>query len=91
MITLKCLLLWLTLFFNRYKLALADIVIENLSPIRKDILRLTREPAYLDDILKEGAGRATELATNCWTEVAEKVFGNDIQDVKNITNFAKVM
>lgn len=63
---------------GQYKLVLADIVIEKLSPIRKDILRLIREPAYLDEILKEGAERATELATHCWTEVTEKVFGNDI-------------
>ncbi|XP_018059083.1 PREDICTED: tryptophan--tRNA ligase, mitochondrial, partial [Atta colombica] len=68
---------------GQYKLKLADIVIEKLSPIRKDILRLTREPAYLDEVLKEGTERATELATSCWTEVTEKVFGNDIQDVKN--------
>lgn len=70
---------------------LADVVIEKLSPIREDILRLTKEPGYLDEILKEGAERATELATNCWMEVTEKVFGNDIQDVKNVTNVAKVM
>ncbi|XP_011061099.1 PREDICTED: tryptophan--tRNA ligase, mitochondrial [Acromyrmex echinatior] len=69
---------------GQYKLKLADIMIEKLSPIRKDILRLTREPAYLDEILKEGTERATELATNCWTEVTQKVFSNDIQDVKNI-------
>ena len=68
---------------------LADIVIEKLSPIRKDILRLTREPAYLDEVLKEGTERATELATSCWTEVTEKVFGNDIQDVKNIIKTVK--
>jgi len=72
-------------------LVLADVVIEKLSPIREDILRLIREPAYLDEILKEGAERATELATNCWTEVTEKVFGNDIQDMKNITHTVKVM
>lgn len=72
-------------------MVLTDVIIEKLSPIRKDILRLTREPTYLDEILKEGAERATELATNCWTEVTEKVFGNDMQDVKNITNTAKVM
>ncbi|XP_011878448.1 PREDICTED: tryptophan--tRNA ligase, mitochondrial [Vollenhovia emeryi] len=76
---------------GQYKLVLADVVIEKLSPIRKDILRLTGEPAYLDEILKEGAERATELATNCWTEVKGKVFGNDLQDVKNVTNVAKVL
>lgn len=79
------------MIFYRYKLKLADIVIEKLSPIRKDILRLTREPAYLDEVLKEGAERATELATSCWMEVTEKVFGNDIQDVKNITKTVEIM
>ncbi|KYN32395.1 Tryptophanyl-tRNA synthetase, mitochondrial [Trachymyrmex septentrionalis] len=63
---------------------------QKLSPIRKDILRLTREPAYLDEVLKEGTERATELATSCWTEVTEKVFGNDIQDVKNITKTVEI-
>lgn len=72
-------------------MVLADVVIEKLSPIRKDILRLIKEPGYLDEILKEGAERATELATNCWTEVTEKVLGNGIQDVKNVTNIAKVI
>ncbi|KYN10241.1 Tryptophanyl-tRNA synthetase, mitochondrial [Trachymyrmex cornetzi] len=76
---------------GQYKLKLADIVIEKLSPIRKDILRLTREPTYLDEILKEGAERATELATSCWAEVTEKVFGNDIQDAKNITKTVEIM
>ncbi|KAL0126675.1 hypothetical protein PUN28_005211 [Cardiocondyla obscurior] len=76
---------------GQYKLLLADIVIEKLSPIRNNILRLTKEPAYLNEILKEGADRATELATNCWTEVIGKVFGNDLRDVKNVKNTAKVM
>ncbi|XP_071556145.1 uncharacterized protein Trprs-m [Temnothorax nylanderi] len=72
---------------GQYKLVVADVVIEKLSPIREDILKLTKEPAYLDKILKEGAERATELATNCWTEVIEKVFsGNGIQDMKSMTN-----
>lgn len=71
---------------------LADIVIEKLSPIRADILRLTKEPAYLDEILKKGTERATELATNCSEEVMNKVLGTDtIQEVKNITNTANIM
>ncbi|XP_012537853.1 tryptophan--tRNA ligase, mitochondrial [Monomorium pharaonis] len=76
---------------GQYKLVLADVIIEKLSPIRNDILRLIREPAYLDEILKEGAERATELATNCLMEVEVKVLGNNAQDVKNITNTVKVM
>lgn len=72
---------------GQYKLVLADIVIEKLSPIREDILRLIKEPTYLDEILKKGTERATELAANCWEEVTNKVFGTDtIQEVKNITS-----
>lgn len=71
---------------------LADVVIEKLSPIRENILRLMKEPAHLDEILYKGTERATELATNCWEEVTNKVFGIDtIQEVKNMTNTANIM
>lgn len=71
---------------------LADVVIEKLSPIRKDILRLMKEPTYLDDILQKGTERATELATNCCKEVKNKVLGTDIiQEMKNITSTANIM
>lgn len=71
---------------------LADVVIEKLSPIRENILRLMKEPAYLDEILHKGTERATELATNCWEEVTNKVYGIDtIQEVKNMTNTANIM
>ncbi|XP_029155537.1 uncharacterized protein LOC114928480 [Nylanderia fulva] len=77
---------------GQYKLVLADVVIEKLSPIREDILRLIKDPTYLDEILKKGTERATELATNCWEEVTNKVFGIDtIQEVKNITSTVKIM
>lgn len=67
-------------------------MIEKLSPIRKDILRLMKEPAYLDEILKKGAERATELATNCCEEVESKILGTDIiQEVKNITSTTNIM
>ncbi|XP_025159686.1 tryptophan--tRNA ligase, mitochondrial isoform X3 [Harpegnathos saltator] len=70
---------------GQYKLVVADVVIEKLTPIRQQILRLLKEPAYLDEILKEGSDRATNLATHCWTEVTDKVFGsNSIQNAKSI-------
>lgn len=75
----------LSRFKCRYKLVLADVVIEKLTPIRENILRMTKEPAYLEEILKEGEEKATELATDCWTEVTDKVFGRNImRDAKNI-------
>lgn len=71
---------------------LADVVIEKLSPIRENILRLMKEPIYLDEILKKGTERAIKLATNSWEEVTNKVFGIDtIQEVKNTTNTANIM
>lgn len=63
----------------------ADVVIEKLTPIREHILKLMEEPAYLDEVLKEGTERATELGMNCWIEVMDKVFGSDtICDTKSI-------
>jgi len=71
---------------------LADVIIEKLSPIREDILRLLKESGYLDEILKEGTERAMELATDCWIEVTDKVFGsNTIRDVRRITNTANII
>lgn len=68
------------------------MIIEKLTPIRKDILKLIKEPVYLDEILKEGTERATEFATDCWAEVTDKVFGSDIiRDVKNRTNTANII
>lgn len=76
----------------RYKLVLADVVIESLTPIREDILKLMKEPAYLDEILREGTERATELGMNCWMEVTDKVFGSDtIRDMKSIKNTVNVI
>lgn len=75
----------------RYKLVVADVVIEKLTPIRQQILKLLEEPAYLDEVLKEGSDKATNLAMHCWTEVADKVLGSDLlQDVKTIANKADI-
>ncbi|XP_014484248.1 PREDICTED: tryptophan--tRNA ligase, mitochondrial isoform X3 [Dinoponera quadriceps] len=74
---------------GKYKLVVADVVVEKLTPIRNQVLRLLKEPAYLDEILKEGSDRAADLATCCWTEVTDKVFGSDsMRDVKSVTSTA---
>lgn len=71
---------------------LADVIIEKLTPIREDISRLLKEPGYLDDILKGGAERATELGTDCWAEVTEKVFGSDtLRHARRVTSTANVI
>src|SRR6202158_6329784 len=48
--------------FSAFKTALADVTIENLSPIRREMLRLTDDPAFVDSILAEGAEKARALA-----------------------------
>lgn len=77
------------LYFNilRYKLVVADVVIEKLTPIRQQVLRLLKEPVYLEEVLKEGSDRAANLAMHCWAEVADKVFGSDsVRKVEIIAN-----
>ncbi|XP_033216803.1 tryptophan--tRNA ligase, mitochondrial [Belonocnema kinseyi] len=63
---------------GRYKLVLADVVIEKLNPIRERILQLLSEKQYLEQILKEGAEKATAIATPNLFEIREKIgFGNE--------------
>jgi len=47
--------------FGSFKPALADVLIALISPIRKRLEELRREPAELDRILAEGAVRASEI------------------------------
>ncbi|CAL7944108.1 unnamed protein product [Xylocopa violacea] len=64
---------------GKYKLVVADVVIEKLTAIREEYSRLMKEPIYLQEILKNGTERATEIASKCWNEVRYKIgFQNDI-------------
>ncbi|KAF3430290.1 hypothetical protein E2986_00321 [Frieseomelitta varia] len=71
-----------------YKLVLADVIVEKLNPIREEFSRLIREPAYLQEVLRNGTERATEIASDSWCEVRNKIgFENDIFHVnKSIRN-----
>src|SRR5271157_2837461 len=48
--------------FSAFKNALADVTIEKLAPIRSEMLRLSGDPAFVDSVLTEGAGKARALA-----------------------------
>jgi tryptophanyl-tRNA synthetase len=48
--------------YGDLKKAVAEIVIESLTPIRRRYLELIEHPGELDLILSQGAGRASELA-----------------------------
>ncbi|XP_078039932.1 tryptophanyl-tRNA synthetase, mitochondrial [Augochlora pura] len=69
----------------QYKLLLADLIIEKLSPIREEFSRLMKEPAYLSEVLKDGKERATEIAEETWQQVRDKVgFGDgNFQHIKD--------
>ena len=61
--------------FGVFKPALADLVVEKISPISEELRRLEADPAYLQKVLTEGAERASA--------VAEPV----VRDVKEIVGF----
>ena len=57
----------------KYKLHLADVVIDRMETIRTKFKQLQREPDYLEAVLKEGADRATEMAEETMVEVRKAV------------------
>lgn len=60
--------------FSEFKNALVDVTIQKLEPIGKEIKRLMADPAYVDQILVEGAAQAEALAAPIVTEV-KKIVG----------------
>ena len=61
--------------FSTFKQALADLAVERLSPIAREMRRLTADPAQIDRILADGAARAREIARPI------------LRDVKRIVGF----
>jgi tryptophanyl-tRNA synthetase len=59
--------------FGKFKPALADLVVERLSPIGAELRRLEADPAYLRRVLMDGAGRAAAVADKTVAEVKEIV------------------
>ena len=58
--------------FSDFKKALIDAAVANLSPINNEIRRLLDDPAHLDAILDEGAGKARAIAEetmNCVKDI----------------------
>ena len=58
----QCIIVKYLVFLFRYKLALADVVIEKINPIRTLIEEYMDEPQYLNHVLQEGAKRAEIIA-----------------------------
>jgi len=58
---------------GQFKEGLVEVVVSKLEPIRSDLERLLKDPAYLDKVLQEGANRANEQAQQTLTEVRKVV------------------
>ncbi len=59
--------------FSTFKSALVELAVAKLSPITSEMKRLMGDPAYIDSILAEGAGRAQAIAVETMTAVKDIV------------------
>lgn len=50
-------------FKSVFKEDLTDLIVQNLSPIRQEIEKLTKQDSYVEEILQNGAAKARELAS----------------------------
>ena len=57
--------------FSTFKPALADLAVEKVSPIGDEMRRIMEDPAEIDTILRDGAGRARDLAEPIMAKVKE--------------------
>jgi tryptophanyl-tRNA synthetase len=55
--------------FSTFKSALSDLIVARIAPIGDDMRRMMQDPAYLDEILWDGAERAQALAQPILAEV----------------------
>ncbi len=59
--------------YGAFKPAVAEVVIESLRPIREEAERLIKDKAYLEDVYKKGAERASYIANKTLRKVYKKV------------------
>ena len=59
--------------FSEFKEKLSEILIENISPISKEIKKLLNDEKYLDKILLEGSQKADKIASKKIREIKELV------------------
>ncbi len=59
--------------FSAFKAALADLAVAKLGPIGAEMKRLVADPAYIDAVLAEGAGRAQAIAADTMRAVKDIV------------------
>ena len=57
--------------FSSFKAALVDLAVAKLGPVGSEMKRLQADRAYIDDILRNGADRAHEIASRNMTAVKD--------------------
>ncbi|WP_375164680.1 tryptophan--tRNA ligase [Temperatibacter marinus] len=60
--------------FGDFKKGLTEVVIDKLAPITEEMARLQNEPAYIDQVLRDGSERASALSEPILKEV-KKIVG----------------
>ncbi len=59
--------------YSEFKQAVGETVADGLSPITTEYQRILKDKAYIDEVLKEGAGNASRLADRMVSKVYKKV------------------
>jgi tryptophanyl-tRNA synthetase len=59
--------------FSAFKAALIDLLVGKLAPLNAEMRRLNADPAYIDQVLGEGAARAQKLAAETMKAVKDIV------------------
>ena len=57
--------------FSAFKTALTELIVETLSPIRAEMIRLSGASDHVDAVLADGGRRAREIAGPVWTSVKD--------------------
>ena len=59
--------------YGKFKDAVADCVISVLEPIQKEYDRISADKAYLQEVLQDGAERASAIAHKTMLKVRKKI------------------
>ncbi|MGF0537556.1 tryptophan--tRNA ligase [Agrobacterium sp. ES01] len=57
--------------FSTFKPALVELAVSNLAPVNGEMRRLMDDPGYIDDVLRDGGGRARARAEKTMKEVRD--------------------
>ncbi len=59
--------------FSEFKASLAELAVATMSPITQEMRKLNEDPAYIDQVLRDGGERAGELAEKTMHDVRDIV------------------